>query len=118
MKYLWWLLNRYMHISKMENEYVVNNMVIYIEKKIVEKFNYDWIIWLVQEYEKTMDNPSDIYSFFYSYSYTKFSIHFYWISDNNVKYINFKYIILAPLTILVKIHHCLAWYIMHDLWIM
>jgi len=30
-----------MHISKMKNEYFVDNMVIYIEKKIAEKFNYD-----------------------------------------------------------------------------
>ena len=42
-----------------------------------------------------MDNPSYMYNFFYSYSYIKLSIHFYWISDNNVKYINFKYIIFS-----------------------
>jgi len=28
------------------------------------------------------------------------------MSDNNVKYINFKYIILAPPSILIKIRHC------------
>jgi len=33
MKYLWWLLNRYVHISEMENEYFADNIVIYIEKK-------------------------------------------------------------------------------------
>jgi len=43
-----------------------------------------------------IDNPLDMCSFFYSYSYTKLCIHFYWINDSNVKYINFKYIILAP----------------------
>ena len=44
-KCLWWLLNRSVHSSKMENEYFADNMVIYIEKKIAEKFSYDWIIW-------------------------------------------------------------------------
>jgi len=28
------------------------------------------------------------------------------MSDNTVKYINFKYIILAPPEILIKIRHC------------
>jgi len=46
-------------------------------------------------------------NFFYSYSYTKLYIHFYCISNSNIKYINFKYIILAPPEILVKIRHWL-----------
>jgi len=29
----------------MKNEYFANNMVIYIEEKKSEKFNYNWIIW-------------------------------------------------------------------------
>jgi len=45
MKCLSWLLNRYVQISKMENKYFADNMVIYIEQKIAEKFSYDWIIW-------------------------------------------------------------------------
>jgi len=40
MKWNTWLLNRYVHISKIENEYFAGNIVIYI-KKIAEKFSYD-----------------------------------------------------------------------------
>jgi len=40
MKCLWWLLNRYVHISKRQNEYFVDNMVIYIGKIIAEKCSY------------------------------------------------------------------------------
>jgi len=34
------------------------------------------------------------------------------MSDKNVKYINFKYIILAPPEILVKIHYC--WWLLYS----
>jgi len=38
-------LNQFIHINKMEDEYFVDNVDIYIEKKIVEKkFSYDSII--------------------------------------------------------------------------
>jgi len=81
----------------MKIKYFVDNMIIYIEKKIVEKFSYDWIILYGQKYEKNNGQSFRyMYSFFYSYIYTKLCIQFYWISGSNVKYINFKCIILAP----------------------
>jgi len=43
----------------------------------------------------------------YSYNYIKLCINFKWMSDKNVKYINFKYNILVPPEILVKIRHWL-----------
>ena len=43
--------------------------------------------------------------FCYSYNYIKICINFKWTSDKNVKYINFKYIILAPPEISFKIRH-------------
>jgi len=53
-----------------------------------------------------IDIPLDICNFFDNYKYTRLSIHFYWISTNNIKYINFEYIILASPKILVKIRYC------------
>jgi len=38
---------------------------------------------------------------FCNYKYTILCIHFYWISDNNIKYINFEYIILVHPKILI-----------------
>jgi len=57
--------------------------------------------------KKMIDIPLDMCNFFDSYWYSRLCIHFYWISHNNIKYINFEYIILTLPKILVKIHHCL-----------
>ena len=60
----------------------------------------------VQKYEKNDRHSFRYRNFFDNYKYTRLCIHFYWISHNNIQYINFEYIILAPQKILVKIHHC------------
>jgi len=43
-----------MHISRMEDEYFVDNMIIYIEnkKKIAKIFNYDLIIYKLKNIKK------------------------------------------------------------------
>ena len=71
----------------MEDEYFADNMVIYIEKKLTENFNYN-STW-VQKYEKMIDILLDMCNFFDNYKFTRLFIHFYWISHNNIKYINF-----------------------------
>jgi len=40
MKVCEYFLNQ-MHVNKMEDEYFADNMVIYIEKKLTENFNYN-----------------------------------------------------------------------------
>jgi len=66
----------------MKDGYFIDNMVIYIEKKI-QKFSYDSIIDDFKNMKKMMNNPLYMCNFFYTSSYTKLCIYFYWISDNN-----------------------------------
>jgi len=67
----------------MEDKILVNNIFIYIEKEIAEDFSSDSIIWWVEEYEGTNNNPLYMYDFFYSYDYTKLCIHYFCLSNNN-----------------------------------
>ena len=53
-------MNESIYINKMEDEYFRNNMVIYIEKKITEKFSYNLIVDEFKNIKKN-DGQSFIY---------------------------------------------------------
>jgi len=65
-------LNQSIHINKMKNEYFVDNIIIYIEKRISERFSYIIQLLISSEYEKTLI----VYQFFYNYNYIKLYIIF------------------------------------------
>jgi len=84
----------------MEDEFHIDNMIIYIEKEITENFSYDSII---DEFRDVKERRTIFYIcvIFFSYRYIKLCIHFYYVVII-IKYINFGSIILTLPTMLVK----------------